>query len=174
MAKKFGKFLLLTAAVGTGVAAAYYFLQKKDSSPDPQDEDEDYDDLGEDLEEDSPERTYVPLNMPGSEAEETPTQDTPAGEAGEAAREVCDACREAAEKTCEACQETVEAAEDKVQDLQEAAEDKVQDLQEAAEETVQDAVDAAQRHVSGLKEQLQSAGEEIEEFFNEDSEQEQQ
>lgn len=163
MAKKFGKFLLLTAAVGTGVAAAYYFLQKKDSSPDPQDEDEDYDDLGEDLEEDSPERTYVPLNMPGSEAEETPTQDTPAGEAGEAAREVCDACREAAEKTCEACQETVEAAEDKVQDLQ-----------EAAEETVQDAVDAAQRHVSGLKEQLQSAGEEIEEFFNEDSEQGQQ
>lgn len=163
MAKKFGKFLLLTAAVGTGVAAAYYFLQKKDSSPDPQDEDEDYDDLGEDLEEDSPERTYVPLNMPGSEAEEPPTQDTPAGEAGEAAREVCDACREAAEKTCEACQETVEAAEDKVQDLQ-----------EAAEETVQDAVDAAQRHVSGLKEQLQSAGEEIEEFFNEDSEQGQQ
>ena len=30
MAKKFGKFLLFTAAIGTAAAAAYYYLQKKD------------------------------------------------------------------------------------------------------------------------------------------------
>ena len=29
MAKKFGKFLLFTAAVGTAAAAVYYYMQKK-------------------------------------------------------------------------------------------------------------------------------------------------
>lgn len=29
MAKKFGKFLLFTAAVGTAAAAAYYYMQQK-------------------------------------------------------------------------------------------------------------------------------------------------
>ncbi len=31
MAKKFGKFLLFTAAVGTAAAAVYYYMQKKES-----------------------------------------------------------------------------------------------------------------------------------------------
>lgn len=47
MAKKFGKFLLFTAAVSSAVAAAYYFLQKKDSAGTAP-EDEDYDDFSED------------------------------------------------------------------------------------------------------------------------------
>ena len=44
MAKKFGKILLFTAAIGTAAAAAYYYLRKKDavgSAP----EDDDYDDF---------------------------------------------------------------------------------------------------------------------------------
>lgn len=34
MAKKFGKFLLFTAAVGTAAAAAYYYMQQKKLSAD--------------------------------------------------------------------------------------------------------------------------------------------
>ena len=65
MAKKFGKFLLLTAAVGTAAAAVYYYMQKKDSVTDIP-EDEDYDDFSEDLNEDSESsRNYVSLNPEG-------------------------------------------------------------------------------------------------------------
>ena len=32
MAKKFGKFLLATAAIGSAVAAACYFMQKKENA----------------------------------------------------------------------------------------------------------------------------------------------
>ena len=73
MAKKFGKFLLCTAAIGTAVAAAYYYMRKKDTScaaP----EDEDYDDFSEDLEDDAASsHSYVPLKT-----ESTP--DSPASE----------------------------------------------------------------------------------------------
>lgn len=62
MAKKFGKFLLLTTAVGTVAAAAYYYLQKKDSVIDIPD-DEDYDDFSEDPDENTDSsRNYVSLN----------------------------------------------------------------------------------------------------------------
>lgn len=68
MAKKFGKFLLFTAAIGAAGAAAYYYMQKKDAEL--MDElDDDYDDFSEDIEEDNS-RTYVPLNH-----EETAAQD---------------------------------------------------------------------------------------------------
>ena len=65
MAKKFGKFLLLTAAVTTAAAAAYYFLQKKDSASSLQDtEDEDLDNFTADEEDgEAAPRTYVPLNQ---------------------------------------------------------------------------------------------------------------
>ena len=61
MAKKFGKFLLFTAAVSGAAAAAYYYLRKKDTDNATL-EDEDYDDFSEDLDED-PEsaRNYVAL-----------------------------------------------------------------------------------------------------------------
>ena len=43
MANKFGKFLLVTAAIGATAAATYYFLKKRDcASVFP--EDDDYDD----------------------------------------------------------------------------------------------------------------------------------
>lgn len=61
MAKKFGKFLLFTAAVGAAGAAAYYFMQKKDAEL-LGESDDDYDDFSEDLEDESSSRTYVPLN----------------------------------------------------------------------------------------------------------------
>lgn len=61
MAKKFGKFLLFTAAVGGAAAAVYYYLRKKDTDSDILD-DEDYDDFSEDLDEDAePTTNYVPL-----------------------------------------------------------------------------------------------------------------
>ncbi len=68
MAKKFGKFLLLTAAVGTAAAAAYYYMQKKDAATDIP-EDDDYDDFSEDLDENTESsRNYVALN-PDTKAE---------------------------------------------------------------------------------------------------------
>ena len=78
MAKKFGKFLLATAAVGTAVAAAaYYYMQKKDSvNTVSDDSDEDFDDFSEDFEdEETSARTYVSLN-PTTGVEEDATEDT--------------------------------------------------------------------------------------------------
>lgn len=70
MAKKFGKFLLFTAAIGAAGAAAYYYMQKKDAAL-LNETDEDYDDFSEDVD-DSASRTYVPLsheNAPEQEAD---------------------------------------------------------------------------------------------------------
>lgn len=66
MAKKFGKFLLCTAAIGTAVAAAYYYMQKKDAAMAVSDDsDDDYDDFSDDLDEDTS-RNYVSLNLDNS------------------------------------------------------------------------------------------------------------
>ncbi len=64
MAKKFGKILLATAAIGTAAAAAYYYFRKKDADLAASDsDDEDYDDFSEDLDDDTDSsRTYVALN----------------------------------------------------------------------------------------------------------------
>lgn len=70
MAKKFGKFLLFTAAVGAVGAAAYYYMQKKDSALFDE-TDEDYDDFSEDVDGDGPARTYVPLNAESASAPES-------------------------------------------------------------------------------------------------------
>ncbi len=64
MAKKFGKILLATAALGTAAAAAYYFMHKKDAASAETDViDEDYDDFSdEDLDDDTEaSRNYVEL-----------------------------------------------------------------------------------------------------------------
>ncbi len=69
MAKKFGKFLLITAAVGSAAAAAYYFIHKKDVA-DIVDEDDDYDDFSEDLDDDAESsRNYVPLTPDAAPAD---------------------------------------------------------------------------------------------------------
>lgn len=69
MAKKFGKFLLLTTAVAAAVAGAYVYMQNKKSNMDDEADDfEDFDDFSEDLDSDTSDsndssaRTYVPLN----------------------------------------------------------------------------------------------------------------
>lgn len=78
MAKKFGKFLLFTAAVGTAAAAAYYFLKKKDAASPQVDEDDDYDDFSEELEDDTDasSRTYVPLTREGDSTHQEEGADT--------------------------------------------------------------------------------------------------
>lgn len=78
MAKKFGKFLLFTAAIGSAVAAVYYCVHKKKAEQD-NIEEEDYDDFSDEKKEDSDtSRSYVPLNpeTPSEGAEEA--QDAPA------------------------------------------------------------------------------------------------
>ena len=65
MAKKFGKFLLATAAIGTAAVAAYMYLQKKDSSMSQSHEDDDYDDFSDST------RTYVSLTRDSSESEQS-------------------------------------------------------------------------------------------------------
>lgn len=59
--KKFGKFLLATAAIGTAVAAAYYFKHQNDLKTALADDEEDEDIFEDDLDE-CCERSYVSLN----------------------------------------------------------------------------------------------------------------
>lgn len=80
MGKKFGKFLLFTAAVGAAGAAAYYYMQKKDAAL-LSESDDDYDDFSEDEEEDVSSRSYVPLNHEEPAASDS---EAPAGESGNA------------------------------------------------------------------------------------------
>ena len=76
MAKKFGKFLLFTAAVSGAAAAAYYYLRKKDTDNATL-EDEDYDDFSEDLEEDADaSKNYVPLTSDAKASDEEKKEDT--------------------------------------------------------------------------------------------------
>lgn len=70
MAKKFGKFVMTTAAIGALVAGACYYLKKKDSLDDDYfDEEDDYDDFDEDLDEEGTDkkaeadRKYVDLDL---------------------------------------------------------------------------------------------------------------
>ena len=69
MAKKFGKFVLAAAAIGTAVGAVYYYLQKRDSEAAVLDDDEDFDDFSDDLDDDTDlsSRNYVPLNRESAE-----------------------------------------------------------------------------------------------------------
>ena len=74
MAKKFGKFLLFSAAVGAVAGSAYYYFQHKDSvrKDIPLDTDDDYDDFSEDLDEEC-DRNYVDLDL--DKADKTPVSD---------------------------------------------------------------------------------------------------
>ena len=106
MAKKFGKVLLLTAAVGTAAAAVFYFLRKKEHSLHVADED-DYDDFS-DVLEDEDTRSYVPLNTETAQA--AGTDDAPAQEVTEEAGEkgVFTPLTEQVAQTMEKAEETVE------------------------------------------------------------------
>ena len=72
MAKKFGKFLMVTAALGAVAAGAYYYLHGKDRFADDDfDDDDDFDNFEEDLEDDEAakdsDRNYVDLDLEKAE-----------------------------------------------------------------------------------------------------------
>lgn len=73
MAKKFGKFLLFTAATAAACAGVYYYLQSKGKLAMDYngDDDEDYDDFGEDLDDAESNRSYVSLNHENAPAAES-------------------------------------------------------------------------------------------------------
>lgn len=72
MAKKFGKFLLFTAATAAACAGVYYYLQNKEkfSADYNGDEDEDYDDFSDDLDDADSNRSYVSLTPENNAAGE--------------------------------------------------------------------------------------------------------
>jgi len=73
MAKKLGKFLILTAAVSTAAAAAIYYMRKKASDAEDTEEMDAFEDSAEDGED--PEiRSYVPLYREGCEEDSTPSE----------------------------------------------------------------------------------------------------
>ncbi len=72
--KKFTKGLLFGAAIGAVAAGAYYFMKKKENDIFDEDDFDDFDDFDDDEDyengTESAERTYVPLNLTSSDAEE--------------------------------------------------------------------------------------------------------
>lgn len=84
MAKKFGKFLMFTAAVGAVAAGAYYYMQNKNKNNFEDDDDfDDFDDFSEDLDDDettkdssAKERSYVSLNLDDANPAEEKVSDT--------------------------------------------------------------------------------------------------
>ena len=125
MAKKFGKFLMVTAALGAVAAGAYYYLQGKDDFVDDDfDDDDDFDNFDDDLDDDETakdtDRNYVDLDLEKAEdfkeglnAAKAEMTDKVVGEAKEVADKVVDAAKEAAEKA----KETADKAEMKVEEF---------------------------------------------------------
>lgn len=118
MAKKFGKFLMTTAALGALAASAYYFFWKKDAEAnDDFDAEDDFDDFDEDLdEEDSSgkteaDRKYVDLDL-----------------------------TKAAENAVEKAEETAEAFKEGLNAVKAEATDKVVGAAEQAEKAAGEAV----------------------------------
>ncbi len=101
MAKKFGRFLMVTAALGAVAAGVYYCLQNKDASVD-DDFDDDFDDFDDDLDDEDAasdaDRNYVDLDLEKAEefkeglnAAKAEATDKIVGEAKEAADKVGEA-----------------------------------------------------------------------------------
>ena len=114
MAKKFGKFLMVTAALGAVAAGAYYYLQGKGRFVDDDfDDDDDFDNFDDDLEDDETakdsDRNYVDLDL--EKAEEFK-------EGLEAAKaEATDKIVGAAQGTAEKIKEAADKAEVKVEEF---------------------------------------------------------
>lgn len=121
MAKKFGKLLLFSAAIGSAIGAVCYFARKRNAEHDSAEED--YDDFSEEETKDSDSRSYVPLTPEGQTEE-------PAGAA------------EPEEPACTASAEECPAKEEEA---------------------------AGQDGFTPLAETAQKAEETVEEFFDEDS-----
>lgn len=64
MAKKFGRFLMITAALGAVAGGAYYYFKGRDALMDDDfDDDEDFDNFEDDLEDGDTDRNYVDLDL---------------------------------------------------------------------------------------------------------------
>lgn len=116
MAKKFGKILMATAAIGAVAAGVYYYLQGKDSFVDDDFDDDDFDNFDEDLDEEESsekkeaDRNYVDLDLEKSNAE--------------GFKEGLDAAAaDATEKVVGAVKETAENVETKVEEFFDDEED---------------------------------------------------
>ncbi len=71
MAKKFGKFLMVTAVIGGAAAGIYYYLHKKDAEEEDFGlDDEDFDDFDDDLDDEDADRSYVDLGKSGADFKE--------------------------------------------------------------------------------------------------------
>lgn len=114
MAKKFGKFLMVTAALGAVAAGVYYCLQNRDNFVDDNfDDDDDFDNFDDDLDDDETakdaDRNYVDLDL--EKAEEF-KEGLNAAKA-EATDKIVGAAKEAADKV----KETADKAEVKVEEF---------------------------------------------------------
>lgn len=64
MAKKFGRLLMVTAALGAVAGGVYYYLKGRDALMDDDfDDDEDFDNFDDDLDDNEPDRNYVDLDL---------------------------------------------------------------------------------------------------------------
>lgn len=103
MAKKFGKILFATAAIGTAAAAAYYYFKKKDADLTASNiDDEDYDDFSEDLDDEADSsRTYVALNRENAQTTEDTTDKDSFTPLHETLSKAAEATEEKVEETVE-------------------------------------------------------------------------
>ncbi len=116
MAKKFGKFLMVTAVLGAAAAGAYYYLQGRDRSVDDDFEDDDFDNFDDDLDDEAPketDRNYVDLGLE---------------KAGEFKEGLDAAKAEATDKVVGAVKETAGKAADTVKKAADTAEVKVEEF----------------------------------------------
>lgn len=160
MSKKFGKIMLIAAAVSGVAATAAVLLRKREHFTDSNMEEDEYeDDFCEDLddENDVPTRSYVPLTHPQeASAEEAKDTDAPQNAEEEPAKEAPEA-----EETDQLDQEAQDA------DLLSIEADKTAvDVEEAADEAAQAATDDTEKNIADQT--ADKLEETVEEFFDED------
>lgn len=80
MAKKFGKLLMVTAALGAVAGGVYYYLKDRDALMDDDFDDDDFDNFDEDLDENDTNRNYVDLDLGKKEEGTEETAAEPAKE----------------------------------------------------------------------------------------------
>lgn len=122
MAKKFGKLLLISAAIGSAIGAVYYFARKKDAERDSAEDD--YDDFSEEdeKEKDSDSRSYVPLNPEGQADEKesaAPAQEEAPADSNYAAQGTSDASagQDSFTPLAEQVADTAQKAEESVEEF---------------------------------------------------------
>ena len=134
MAKKFGKVLMVTAALGAVAAGVYYYLQGKDDFVDDNfDDDDDFDNFDDDLDDDETakeaDRNYVDLDLEKAEefkeglnAAKVEVTDKVVGAAKAVGEAVDTVKEEAAEAVTDATEKTTDAVKEAADTVKKAAE----------------------------------------------------